>query len=241
LTASLGISIYGLVGIIPRAEADIGRMRDGTNVPAAGLHNIGLRSLGKDFRYVAGSLAVCRGPYEASCLARSVGFVRRGAGAWSDDVELNTRGRYAVMAMADLARQGGEAAVPLSQISERQRITVAYLEQLFQQLRRAGLVESARGRSGGYRLGRPAREITVAEVMAAVEEGMRMTRCMGGDGEPCMAGERCLTHNLWEALGAEIAAFLEGVSLEDVVNGLPGRAPAAGETAWANAGGAERA
>jgi Rrf2 family protein len=157
-------------------------------------------------------------------------------------VELNTRGRYAVMAMADLARQGSEAAVPLSQISERQRITVAYLEQLFQQLRRAGLVESARGRSGGYRLSRPAREITVAEIMAAVDEGVRMTRCMGGDGEPCMAGERCLTHNLWEALGAEIAAFLEGVSLDDVVNGLPGRAAAAaGEAAWANAGGAERA
>jgi Rrf2 family protein len=156
-------------------------------------------------------------------------------------VELNTRGRYAVMAMADLARQGSEAAVPLSQISERQRITVAYLEQLFQQLRRAGLVESARGRSGGYRLSRPAREITVAEIMAAVDEGVRMTRCMGGDGEPCMAGERCLTHNLWEALGAEIAAFLEGVSLDDVVNGLPGRAPAAGEAAWADAGGAETA
>ena len=155
-------------------------------------------------------------------------------------MELNTRGRYAVMAMADLARQGGEAAVPLSQISERQRITVAYLEQLFQQLRRAGLVESARGRAGGYRLGRPAREITVAEVMAAVDEGVRMTRCMGLESETCMAGERCLTHNLWEALGAEIASFLEGVSLDDVINGLPGRQPAAGETAWANAGGGDR-
>ncbi|MGE4184436.1 MAG: Rrf2 family transcriptional regulator [Hyphomicrobiaceae bacterium] len=151
-------------------------------------------------------------------------------------MELNTRGRYAVMAMADLARQGGDVAVPLSQISERQHITVAYLEQLFQQLRRAGLVESARGRSGGYRLGRAAREITVAEVMAAVEEGVRMTRCMGSEGEPCLPGERCLTHNLWEALGAEIAAFLSGVSLEDVINGLPGRQPAAGETAWSNAG-----
>ncbi|MGE0769188.1 MAG: Rrf2 family transcriptional regulator [Hyphomicrobiaceae bacterium] len=156
-------------------------------------------------------------------------------------MELNTRGRYAVMAMADLARQGGEAAVPLSQISERQRITVAYLEQLFQQLRRAGLVESARGRAGGYRLGRPARDITVAEVMAAVEEGVRMTRCMGQEGETCMAGERCLTHNLWEALGAEIATFLEGVSLEHVINGLPGRQPAAGEAAWANAGGGDSA
>lgn len=155
-------------------------------------------------------------------------------------MELNTRGRYAVMAMADLARQGGDAAVPLSQISERQRITVAYLEQLFQQLRRAGLVESARGRSGGYRLGRSARDITVAEVMAAVEEGVRMTRCMGLQGESCMAGERCLTHNLWEALGDEIAAFLARVSLEDVINGLPGRPPAAGETAWADVGAGDR-
>jgi Rrf2 family protein len=145
------------------------------------------------------------------------------------------------MAMVDLARQGGDATVPLSQISERQRITVAYLEQLFQQLRRAGLVESARGRAGGYRLGRPARDISVAEVMAAVDEGIRMTRCMGHEGEPCMAGERCLTHNLWEALGAEIAAFLERVNLEDVVNGLPGRLPAAGEQAWSNAGIGDRA
>lgn len=143
-------------------------------------------------------------------------------------MELNTRGRYAVMAMADLARQGGEVAVPLSQISERQRITVAYLEQLFQQLRRAGLVESARGRTGGYRLGRSAREITVAEIMAAVDEGVRMTRCMGHAGEACLAGERCLTHNLWEALGDEIAAFLSRISIEDVVNGLPVRAPDCG-------------
>ncbi|MGE0701948.1 MAG: Rrf2 family transcriptional regulator [Hyphomicrobiaceae bacterium] len=139
-------------------------------------------------------------------------------------MELNTRGRYAVMAMADLARQGGEAAVPLSQISERQRITVAYLEQLFQQLRKAGLVESVRGRTGGYRLGRPAREISVAEIMAAVDEGVRMTRCMGYEGEACLAGERCLTHNLWEALGEEIADFLRRVSIEEVVLGLPERA-----------------
>jgi Rrf2 family transcriptional regulator, iron-sulfur cluster assembly transcription factor len=156
-------------------------------------------------------------------------------------VELNTRGRYAVMAMADLARHGSGQAVPLSQISERQRITVAYLEQLFQQLRRAGLVESARGRTGGYRLGRPAREITVAEVMAAVDEGVRMTRCMGHESETCMAGERCLTHNLWEALGDEIATFLGAVSLEDVVNGLPDRVGRARMTtavdpAWAGVG-----
>lgn len=138
-------------------------------------------------------------------------------------MELNTRGRYAVMAMADLACQGGQAAVPLSQISERQRITVAYLEQLFQQLRRAGLVESARGRTGGYRLGRAAREITVAEIMAAVEEGVRMTRCAGITGEPCMMGERCLTHDLWDALGEEIASFLGRVTLQDVLDGVPRR------------------
>lgn len=147
-------------------------------------------------------------------------------------MELNTRGRYAVMAMADLARQGGLAAVPLSQISERQRITVAYLEQLFQQLRRAALVESARGRTGGYRLARPAREISIAEIMAAVEEGVRMTRCMGLESETCMAGERCITHNLWEALGDEIATFLGRVTLEDVINGLPGRSPAAAGATW---------
>ena len=155
-------------------------------------------------------------------------------------MELNTRGRYAVMAMADLAREGGEAAVPLSQISDRQRITVAYLEQLFQQLRRAGLVESARGRTGGYRLGRPARDITIAEVMAAVEEGVRMTRCMGPADEACLAGERCLTHNLWEALGQEISSFLSRISLDDVVNGLPRPVVGAGETAWSTAGAGER-
>lgn len=131
------------------------------------------------------------------------------------------------MAMADLARQGCDTAVPLSQISDRQHITVAYLEQLFQQLRRAGLVASARGRAGGYRLGRPAREISVAEVMAAVEEGVRMTRCMGHGETPCLAGERCLTHGLWEALGNEIASFLGRISLQDVIDGRAGHAPCA--------------
>jgi len=140
-------------------------------------------------------------------------------------VELNTRGRYAVMAMADLACQGADNAVPLSQISDRQHITVAYLEQIFQQLRRAGLVESVRGRAGGYRLARGPEAITVADVMTAVEEGVRMTRCLGISGEPCLAGERCLTHELWEALGREIGAFLTRVTLKDVVEGLPATAP----------------
>jgi Rrf2 family transcriptional regulator, iron-sulfur cluster assembly transcription factor len=136
-------------------------------------------------------------------------------------VELNTKGRYAVTAMADLAKYGASDAVPLSAIAERQRISLAYLEQLFAKLRRAGLVESERGRAGGYRLARPASSVTVAEIMGAVEEGIRMTRCGGEDSTPCMAGQRCLTHGLWDALGEQIAAFLDSVTLQEVLDGIP--------------------
>jgi Rrf2 family protein len=123
--------------------------------------------------------------------------------------------------MADLAKHGVGEAVPLSAIAERQQISLAYLEQLFVKLRRAGLVESARGRAGGYRLGRPAYSITVAEVMRAVEEGIRMTRCAGEGSAPCIAGKRCLTHGLWDALGERIASFLESVTLQEVIDGIP--------------------
>jgi Rrf2 family iron-sulfur cluster assembly transcriptional regulator len=136
-------------------------------------------------------------------------------------MELNTKGRYAVMAMADLASQGATEAIPLPAIAERQQISVAYLEQIFIRLRRAGLVESARGRAGGYRLARPASAIAVADIMSAVEEDTRMTRCRGEDGAPCLPGHRCLTHNLWEALGAQIAGFLATVTLQDVLDGVP--------------------
>ena len=136
-------------------------------------------------------------------------------------MELNTKGRYAVMAMADLAKHGAGDALPLSSIAERQQISLAYLEQLFVKLRRARLVDSARGRSGGYRLGRPAVNISVAEIMAAVEEGVRMTRCHGEDATPCVAGQRCLTHGLWDALGEQIRTFLDSISLADVIDGIP--------------------
>ena len=142
-------------------------------------------------------------------------------------MELNTKGRYAVMAMTDLAKYGGADAVPLSAVAERQQISLAYLEQLFVKLRRAGLVESARGRSGGYRLGRSASQITVAEVMRAVDEGMRMTRCGGEESAPCMSGRRCLTHGLWDALSDRIGSFLESVSLQEVLDGLPATQPPA--------------
>ena len=136
-------------------------------------------------------------------------------------VELNTKGRYAVMAMADLAKYGAGDALALSVIAERQQISLAYLEQLFLKLRRAGLVDSARGRSGGYRLARPAASISVAEIMAAVEEGVRMTRCHGEAATPCVAGQRCLTHGLWDALGEQISVFLQSISLADVIGGIP--------------------
>ena len=125
------------------------------------------------------------------------------------------------MAMADLAKHSGEEAVPLSAIAERQHISLAYLEQIFLRLRRAGLVESARGRAGGYRLGRAADRIAVSEVMAAVEEEVRMTRCAGDLGHPCLGRERCLTHGLWQALGDQIAGFLARVTLQDVLDGIP--------------------
>lgn len=143
-------------------------------------------------------------------------------------MELNTKGRYAVMAMADLAKQGSTAATPLPAIAERQNISIAYLEQIFIRLRRAGLVESARGRAGGYRLSRPANEIVISDIMSAVEEDVRMTRCGGEDGAPCLPGQRCITHGLWEALGSQIGRFLSTVTLQDVLDGLPahgGRLP----------------
>ena len=134
-------------------------------------------------------------------------------------MELNTKGRYAVMAMADLAKsaaQGG--ATPLSEVAERQQISLQYLEQLFQRLRRAGLVESVRGRAGGYALAKDARAIRIADILVAVEEPVRMTRCHGEE-SGCVRHERCLTHDLWSALGDHIAGFLRGVTLQDVLDG----------------------
>lgn len=140
-------------------------------------------------------------------------------------MELNTKARYAVMAMADLAKQGDGATVPLSAVAERQHLSLAYLEQIFVRLRRAGLVESARGRSGGYTLGRPAQSIRIAEIMKAVEEETRMTRCFDSSVGCLGEEERCLTHGLWHALGAHIAAFLSNVTLQEVLDGIPAAKP----------------
>lgn len=134
-------------------------------------------------------------------------------------MELNTKGRYAVTALADLAKFGVGEAVSLASISERQQLPLAYLEQIFMALRRSGLVESARGRSGGYRLNKPAADISVADIMRAVEEETRMTSCRDAN-TPCRGDKPCLTHSLWTALGEEIDGFLTRVSLQDVIDGV---------------------
>jgi Rrf2 family protein len=134
-------------------------------------------------------------------------------------MELNTRGRYAVMAMADLALHGGEGSLPLAEIAERQQISLAYLEQLFAKLRRAGLVESVRGRSGGYRLARPAHAIAIDEILRGVAEPVEMNRCIADGVAGCVGNNRCLTHDLWRSLGDHIRDFLSSVSLQDVLDG----------------------
>jgi Rrf2 family iron-sulfur cluster assembly transcriptional regulator len=135
-------------------------------------------------------------------------------------MRLSTKGRYAVMAMADLARRENEAsrAVALADIAARQEISLSYLEQLFARLRRKGLVKSARGPGGGYRLARTAETTTIAEIVHAVDEPLRATRCQASKG--CMMkGEKCLTHDLWADLGAQIEGYLNSVSLADVIGG----------------------
>jgi len=138
-------------------------------------------------------------------------------------MRLSTRGRYAVMAMAELAArslvQGSDKPIALSEIAGRQGISLPYLEQLFGRLRRAGLVVSARGPGGGYRLAFPAAETRIADILLAVDEPIRATRCVANSPQGCLGGRaRCLTHDLWEELGNQIRIFLASVTLDDVVH-----------------------
>ena len=132
------------------------------------------------------------------------------------------------MAMVELAARGSrdspEKPCSLAEIAQAQGLSVAYLEQLFLRLRRSKLVTSARGPGGGYRLSRPATAITLADIVAGVDEPIQATRCEEG-GPGCLAGERCLTHDLWAELGDQIKLFLERLTLADVVAGeVRGRA-----------------
>lgn len=130
-------------------------------------------------------------------------------------MKLTTKGRYAVTAMLDLAVHLGSGPIALADISERQGISLSYLEQLFAKLRKQGLVESTRGPGGGYCLSKKPEEIAVAEVISAVDESVDATRC--GGSRNCHGEARCLTHDLWEQLSHEIRSFLSGVSLADVI------------------------
>ncbi|MBI4006311.1 MAG: Rrf2 family transcriptional regulator [Gammaproteobacteria bacterium] len=130
-------------------------------------------------------------------------------------MKLTTRGRYAVTAMLDLALHHEQGPISLADISSRQSLSLSYLEQLFACLRKTGLVQSARGPGGGYLPGRPITEISVADVIDAVDEHVDATRC--GGHQNCQGELRCLTHDLWEDLSNQISTFLGGISLADLV------------------------
>ena len=130
-------------------------------------------------------------------------------------MRLTTKGRFAVTAMLDLAMRDGHGPVTLSGISERQKISLSYLEQLFGKLRRNALVESVRGPGGGYCLARGSAEISVAQIIRAVDEPVEATQCGGLSN--CLDDHRCMTHDLWTGLNKHIYEYLEAVSLANLV------------------------
>jgi Rrf2 family iron-sulfur cluster assembly transcriptional regulator len=130
-------------------------------------------------------------------------------------MRLTTKGRFAVTAMVDLAMQSGDRPVTLGDISERQKISLSYLEQLFGKLRRKALVSSVRGPGGGYRLTRPTAELSVGEIILAVDEPIDATQC--GGRENCRDDHKCITHDLWTGLNRHIFEYLNSVTLSDLV------------------------
>ncbi|MEP4889890.1 MAG: Fe-S cluster assembly transcriptional regulator IscR [Aliiglaciecola sp.] len=131
-------------------------------------------------------------------------------------MKLTSKGRYAVTAMLDVALHSRRGPVSLADISERQEISLSYLEQLFSRLRKENLVQSVRGPGGGYKLGRVPEEIAVGEVIRAVDESVDATRCQGNS--DCQGGERCLTHSLWHDLSERISQFLNNITLGELMD-----------------------
>ncbi|CAA7611939.1 MULTISPECIES: Rrf2 family transcriptional regulator [Magnetospirillum] len=132
-------------------------------------------------------------------------------------MKLSTKGRYAVMAMVDLASHSQGSPVALADIAERQEISLSYLEQLFGKLRKGGLVKSVRGPGGGYLLARTPVQLRISDIILAVDEPIQTTRCSPGSPAGCHHHKgRCLTHDLWEELGNQIYLYLSSVSLSDV-------------------------
>ena len=130
-------------------------------------------------------------------------------------MKLTSKGRYAVTAMLDVALHQTRGPVPLADISERQAISLSYLEQLFSRLRKDQLVDSVRGPGGGYLLGRDAANISIGEVIRAVDESVDATRCQGQ--ADCQSGDRCLTHSLWQDLSDRISSFLNDITLGELM------------------------
>lgn len=132
-------------------------------------------------------------------------------------MRLTTKGRFAVTAMLDLALKAGEGPVSLAEISERQNISLSYLEQLFSKLRRAGLVDSVRGPGGGYTLAQEVHDMTVASIISAVDEPVDATQCSGHGN--CMGkSQQCITHDLWTDLNETILEYLSEVTMEQLIN-----------------------
>jgi len=136
-------------------------------------------------------------------------------------MRLTTKGRFAVTAMVDLSMRQTRGPVTLAAISERQRISLSYLEQLFGKLRRHKLVNSVRGPGGGYCLAQPTQSITVAKIIAAVDEPLDATQC--GGKENCKDDQRCMTHDLWATLNEKMYDYLNSVTLRDLVEHQQGK------------------
>ena len=136
-------------------------------------------------------------------------------------MRLTTKGRFAVTAMIDLALRQHNGPVTLAGISQRQKISLSYLEQLFGKLRRHDLVESTRGPGGGYSLARPAREVSVSNIIFAVDEPLDATQC--GGKQDCQDDGPCMTHELWSTLNKRMIEYLDSVSLQDLVEQQRGR------------------
>lgn len=133
-------------------------------------------------------------------------------------MKLSTKGRYAVMAMVDLAAHSEGRPIALADVADRQEISLSYLEQLFGKLRKGGLVKSVRGPGGGYLLSRSSDETRISDIILAVDEPIKATRCTPGAPQGCTSNQqRCLTHDLWEELGNQIYLYLSSVTLSDVV------------------------
>jgi Rrf2 family iron-sulfur cluster assembly transcriptional regulator len=137
-------------------------------------------------------------------------------------MRLTTKGRFAVTAMIDLAMQHGTGPVTLSEISQRQKISLSYLEQLFAKLRRRMLVDSVRGPGGGYTLAKDMAQVSVADIILAVDEPIDATQC--GGKENCRDEQKCITHDLWAKLNDHILDYLRGVTLKQLVDGQKAKA-----------------